>query len=130
MLLRLFADGDDLRLLALHLGSGKLEQVGVVAARQSAVARNDDVQAVLDLTRSGINRFAAARCTRQMRNRLVQGVEVRSCTERTGSFAWRILEDATSSIALVICMVDCTDLIRRLMSFIFPEAIFSPSLSR
>ena len=46
------------------------------------------------------------------------------------SFAWRILEDATSSIALVICMVDCTDLIRRLMSFIFPEAIFSPSLSR
>ena len=39
MLLRLFADGDDLRLLALHLGSGELEQVGVVAACQSAVAR-------------------------------------------------------------------------------------------
>ena len=44
-------------------------------------------------------------------------------TLRARSFARRILEDATNSIAFVICMVDCTDLIRRLMSFMFPDAI-------
>ena len=33
------------------------------------------------------------------------------------------LGDATSSIALVICMVDWTLFMRRLMSFILPEAI-------
>ena len=61
MLLRLFADRDDLRVFALHFGRRQLEYIGVVAARQPAVARDDDEQAVPDLSAARIDRFAAPR---------------------------------------------------------------------
>ena len=78
MLLRLFADRDDRGVPALHLGGGQLEHVRVVAACQTAVARDDDVQAVLYLTASGVDRVAVARDRGQTRNSLIHGVEVRA----------------------------------------------------
>ena len=53
--LRFFADGDNRRVLSFHLGCRQFEHAGVVAACQTAVARDDKEQTFFDCTAVGVH---------------------------------------------------------------------------
>ena len=126
ILLRFFANRDHLRVFPCHRRGSTFEHIAVIAACQTAVARDHDKQAVLHLALPGIDRVCTTCIPGNPRNGLIQRMEIRPHSQYalfgTPHFGRGHQFHRLGDLHGGLHGFD-----RRLISFMFPEAMVQSS---